>query len=93
MIRLPTWQAARMVAMLTALLAVAMANGEEANKQPPAKEVVDQDLLEFLGSVDPHADSGAWFDFLRKNEVPKPQKRPTATTVPPAPATAPQEGK
>lgn len=47
----------------------------------PGNDAVDQDLLEFLGSVDTQSDDSSWFDFLRETDIgklvkakPKPSK-------------------
>ena len=50
---------------------------------PPKKDEVDQDMLEFLGSVGPRADSSAWFDFLRSTDIHNEAKRPAKPGVPP----------
>lgn len=47
---------------------------------------VDQDLLEFLGSVDTQTDDSSWFDFLRSTDIGKLAKEK-------APPAAPQEKK
>ena len=36
-----------------------------------AADEVDQDLLEFLGSVDTQTDDSSWFEFLRSTDIGK----------------------
>ena len=54
-----------------------------ADKPAPAgADEVDQDLLEFLGSVDTQTDDGSWFDFLRSTDIGKLAKEKIKPAVP-----------
>ena len=56
-----------------------------AAEKPPviAAEQVDQDLLEFLGSVDTQVDENDWFEFLRSTDIGKLAKAKSKPTPPP----------
>jgi hypothetical protein len=59
------WLAACAAALLTQPVVA-------ADKVPPPRAVaedVDQDLLEFLGSVDAQTDDKSWFEFLRSTDI------------------------
>ncbi len=70
------WLAACSAAFVSLPIAVA------DNAAPAAKDDVDQDLLEFLGSVDAQDDDSSWFDFLRSADFEKMSKRKTKPTAP-----------
>jgi len=79
-------------AALTAGCGVGLA--DDAPK--PADPVLDDDLLEFLGSVDPASDTeqpddGTWIEYLSQTDIGKVAKSGNPTVVAAKPATpAPQ---
>ena len=56
---------------LVTCAAALMALPAMAADKPASADDVDQDLLEFLGSVDTQTDDGSWFDFLRSTDIGK----------------------
>jgi len=81
------------VALLTAGAGVGWAD----DTHKPAAPASDDDLLEFLGSVDSAADSvqpddGSWIDYLSQTDVNKAAKPGNPTVIaakPPGPAPKP----
>lgn len=53
-----------------------------AADQAASGDDVDQDLLEFLGSVDTQTDDSSWFDFLRATDIGKLAKEKSAPAAP-----------
>ena len=68
------------------VVAAKVTGDRAATDKSSAADDVDQDLLEFLGSVDTQTDDSSWFDFLRSTDIGKLAKEKS----PPA---APQEKK
>lgn len=54
---------------------------EHAPAAAPAEDV-DQDLLEFLGSVDSQTDDSSWFEFLRTTDIGKLAKEKSKPAAP-----------
>lgn len=78
-------------AVLTAGAAVGFA--DDAHK-PAADPVLDDELLEFLGSVDPSSDTlqpddGAWIEYLSQTDINKVAKPGNPTVIAAKPATPP----
>jgi hypothetical protein len=80
-----------------ALLTAGSAVGWADDTRKPAAPASDDDLLEFLGSVDPASDAvqpddGSWIDYLSQtdiNRVAKPANPTVAAAKPPGPAPKP----
>jgi hypothetical protein len=78
-------------AVLTAGPAIALADDNRKAADP----ALDDELLEFLGSVDPPSESvqpddGTWIDYLSQTDIGKVAKSPTVTeTKPVVPAPKP----
>ena len=82
-------------AVLTAGSGIAL--GDDTRK--PTNPQSDDELLEFLGSVDPASDSaqpddGSWIEYLSQTDIGKVANKPVAPTVvaakPTTPAPAPK---
>jgi hypothetical protein len=82
------------VAVLTAGCGVGIADD---NTRKPADPVLDDELLEFLGSVDPASDAaqpddGTWIEYLSQTDIGKVAKPGNPTVIaakPAAPAPKP----
>jgi len=80
-----------------ALLTAGSAVGWADDTRKPAAPANDDDLLEFLGSVDPASDAvqpddGSWIDYLSQtdiNRVAKPGNPTVVAAKPPGPAPKP----
>jgi hypothetical protein len=81
------------LALLTAGSSITLADDARKAADPP----LDDDLLEFLGSVDPASDSvqpddGTWIEYLSQTDIGKVVRNPTAPEGKPvAPAPKPSE--
>lgn len=82
------------IAVLTAGSSLVLAD----DTRKPADPALDDELLEFLGSVDPASDTvqpddGTWIEYLSQTDIGKVANKPDNPTViaarPPAPATPP----
>ena len=75
-------------AVLTASSAMALA--DDSRKPPPPQS--DDELLEFLGSVDPASDTaqpddGSWIEYLSQTDIGKVAKPANPTVIAAKPAT------
>lgn len=80
--------------ILTAGSGVALAD----DPHKPAAPALDDDLLEFLGSVDPASDTvqpddGTWIEYLSQTDIGKVAKPGNPTVVAARPATPPPPPK
>ena len=80
------------LAVLTAEAGVVFA--DDAHK--PVDPVLDDDLLEFLGSVDPTSDAvqpddGTWIEYLSQTDIGKVAKPANPTVVAAKPVTPPSK--
>ena len=76
-------------AVLTAGSGAVLADDPPRKPSPPA---LDDELLEFLGSVDPssdtvHADDGSWIEYLSQTDIGKVAKPANPTVIAAKPAT------
>ena len=77
-------------ALLTAGTGIALADDPRKSTDP----ALDDELLEFLGSVDPASDSvqpddGTWIEYLSQTDIGKVAKPNNPTVVAAKPATSP----
>jgi hypothetical protein len=85
----------RLALAFTALMAgCGIGLADDARK--PADPVLDDDLLEFLGSVDPASDTeqpddGTWIEYLSQTDIGKVAKPGNPTVVAAKPATPPPQ--
>jgi hypothetical protein len=78
------------VAVMTAGYGVALAD----DTHKPADPALDDELLEFLGSVDPASDTvqpddGTWIEYLSQTDIGKVAKPGNPTVIAAKPATPP----
>jgi hypothetical protein len=52
--------------------------------KPAAEEVIDEDLLEFLGTIDSEDEAEDWIDYLSQTDIEKVAARKRAKTAPDA---------
>lgn len=83
----------RLVLAFTALTAGSGVGVADDTRKPTAP-VLDDDLLEFLGSVDPASDTaqpddGTWIEYLSQTDIGKVAKPGKPTVVAAKPATPP----
>src|ERR1700748_2060329 len=83
----------RLMLAFAALTAGSGTGGAEETAKPP-EPVADDELLEFLGSVDPASDTvqpddGSWIDYLSQTDISKVAKQGNPTVVAAKPATPP----
>ena len=87
------WRPTRVMLALAVLMAgsgVVLAD----DTRKPADPASDDELLEFLGSVDPASDTvqpddGTWIDYLSQTDIGKVAKQGNPTVVAARPATPP----
>ncbi len=92
-----TWRP-RVVLALAVLTAGSCVGLADDTRNKPADPALDDDLLEFLGSVDTVSDAtqpddGTWIEYLSQTDIGKVAAKPSNPTVvaakPAAPATPP----
>jgi hypothetical protein len=91
------WNRHSRLVLAFAVLAAGSGAGFADDTHKPANPTPDDDLLEFLGSVDPasdtaHPDDGSWVEYLSQTDIGKVAKPGNPTVVaakPPTPAPKP----
>lgn len=56
----------------------------KATAKPEAEEPIDEDLLEFLGTIDSEDEDGDWIDYLTQTDIEKVAARKRAKPAPDA---------
>jgi hypothetical protein len=84
----------RLVLALTVLAAGSSAGFADDTRKPTSSPPPDDELLEFLGSVDPapdtvHPDDGSWDEYLSQTDIGKVAKTGNPTVVAAKPPTPP----
>ena len=88
------WNRHSRLVLAFTVLAAGSGAGFADDTRKPANPTPDEDLLEFLGSVDPasdttHPDDGSWVEYLSQTDIGKVAKPGNPTVVAAKPPTPP----